>query len=228
MKPVYLFILLFIMMQNNLQAQQVNPKLSRLITELDQQENQISDVRKAELIKLAHAINASVEDKGKADVVFICTHNSRRSQLSQVWLRTAAVILEIDNIHSYSGGTESTAFNHRMVAAIERAGFQVDQLDQTDNPTYSIGLSPQDQNNMRYFSKRYDDKYNPETGFIAVMVCSDADEACPLVEGAASRFSVPYLDPKAFDNTPEEATAYDEKVKEIGREILFLSKQLSL
>jgi arsenate reductase len=57
---------------------------------------------------------------------FICTHNSRRSQLSQVWAQTAAAYYGIDAT-CYSGGVEVTAFNERAVAALQRDGFKVIQ-----------------------------------------------------------------------------------------------------
>jgi arsenate reductase len=53
------------------------------------------------------------------------------------------------------------------------------------------------------------------------MTCTHADENCPLVAGADVRISLPYDDPKAFDNTPLEAAKYTERVHEIGREILY-------
>jgi len=199
----------------------MNLKLSSLIRELEDQENQILEKRKVELIHFSDTINKSLEDLGFAKLIFVCTHNSRRSQIGQLWMRAAAQYYGMQNIYTYSGGTESTAFNHRMVAAIDRAGFLVNKLDEWDNPKYLVHLSDTDENPDIYFSKKYDDSYNPQSNFIAVMVCSDADEACPIVPGAEARISLPYLDPKAADDTPQESEVYDKKMLEIGRELLF-------
>jgi arsenate reductase len=142
-------------------------------------------------------------------------------------MKAAATHYGVDGIFTFSGGTESTAFNSRMVTAMERAGFMIKQLDEWDNPKYLVRLSDEDPTLDIYFSKKFDDSYNPKSGFIAVMVCSDADEACPVVTGAAARVSLPYLDPKAADNTAEEDEAYDMKVMEIGREMLYVMRQVN-
>ena len=53
------------------------------------------------------------------------------------------------------------------------------------------------------------------------MVCEEANEACPVVEGAATRFGLPYIDPKASDGTPEENRVYQQRSLEIGAEMFF-------
>ena len=65
------------------------------------------------------------------------------------------------------------------------------------------------------FSKHYGDPANPQQGFAALMVCGEADAACPFVKGAALRVSMPYLDPKIYDggasrrpSTPSGATTW--------------------
>lgn len=205
---------------------QVNIKLSNIVSKLEDQENLIPEKRKAELVHFAGTIRKSREDLGFAKLIFVCTHNSRRSQLGQLWMRAAAKYYGIQDIYTYSGGTESTAFNHRMVSAVDRAGFLVNKLDEWNNPKYLVHLSDTDENLDIYFSKKYDDSYNPQSEFIAVMVCSAADEACPIVPGAEARISLPYLDPKAADDTARESEVYDEKVLEIGRELLFVVRNM--
>jgi protein-tyrosine phosphatase/arsenate reductase len=205
----------------------LNNELVSLIEKLAGEEALISDERKGQLIGFSKAISRSIEKLGFVNVIFVCTHNSRRSQLGQAWMRAAASYYGLDNVYTFSGGTESTAFNYRMVAAVERAGFMVKKLDDRKNPKYLVHLSEYDDNHDIYFSKKFSESYNPDTDFIAVMVCSDADEACPFVPGAMARISLPYTDPKSSDNTSGEASAYDEKVLEIGREIIFTVRQVS-
>jgi protein-tyrosine-phosphatase len=186
----------------------------------------ISSDRKKELEQLAILISESIEAFGFVKLIFVCTHNSRRSQLGQVCMRAAAEYLEIDHVFTYSGGTEATAFNHRMVAAIENAGFEVEKIDEEENPKYRLHFSLKNESDELYFSKKYDHVYNPNEHFIAVMVCDQADADCPFIPGAYKRFSLPYLDPKAFDDAENEAKAYQEKVLEIGREMFYLASKL--
>ena len=151
---------------------------------------------------------------------FICTHNSRRSQFGQIWGQTAADYYGIENISTYSGGTEATAFNERAVSAIERAGFIVDKLDDGDNPHYEIWHN-EEMSPITCFSKVYSDLNNPQKGYAAIMTCADADENCPIVLGSDERIKLTYEDPKAFDGSPEETAKYDERCEQIAREMFF-------
>jgi len=173
------------------------------------------------LQQLGDYVISALNGDGHVQLVFICTHNSRRSQFGQLWALTAAQFYGIQDIAAFSGGTGSTAFNPRAVAAIKRAGFQVEKLEgNIDNPSYKI-LSGENFHGTPMFSKKYDDSPNPDKGFCAIMVCSDADEACPVVPGAEHRISMPYDDPKAFDDTNQENTKYDERCRQIAREMFF-------
>ncbi len=122
-------------------------------------------------------------------------------------------------VSSFSGGTEATAFNPRAVAALERAGFRVRNPGGA-NPHYEVSFA-QNQPALICFSKRYDDPVNPDKQFAAVMTCSEADEACPLIVGTDLRLPLTYEDPKEADDTPQERLRYDERVAQIGRELLY-------
>ena len=78
------------------------------------------------------------------------------------------------------------------------------------------------------FSKKYDSEPNPQQEFAAIMVCTDADEKCPIVFGTDFRFPLPFDDPKAFDNTDLEAAKYDERCRDIAREMLFCLSRVEL
>jgi len=201
--------------------------LKEKISQLQSQESLILPRRITELKTLAASIHQNRTEKGTSNVIWICTHNSRRSQLAQIWMEKALEIYGIDQINSYSGGTEATAFNHRMVEALRKIGFTLEQLDQSTNPHYVSSPNEGRDNAPLYFSKVFSDGYNPQQDFVAVMVCSQADQECPFVANAAKRFSLPYTDPKEADDTPEESTVYAKKVDEIGREILYMVKVLS-
>lgn len=159
-----------------------------------------------------------------ANLLYICTHNSRRSHFSQIWAATAAKYFKIDWINTYSGGTETTAFNPRAVAAIERAGFIVENPGGS-NPKYHVKISDNDPGILCY-SKKYTEETNHLASFAAVITCTQADESCPIIHGATNRISLPYDDPKAFDNMPEENGQYDERCFQIATEMLYVMNKV--
>jgi arsenate reductase (thioredoxin) len=179
--------------------------------------NSISDDRK----KLLHELTTYVQLKKQsgARLNFICTHNSRRSHISQLWAQAAAEYYNIANVHCYSGGTEATAFNPRAVNAMRHAGFAISQQTEGNNPVYHVQIS--DTKSLLAFSKTYDAPENPTSDFCAVMTCSHADENCPLIPGVEKRIALTYDDPKEFDGTPLEEAKYAERVKEIGTELFY-------
>ena len=204
----------------------MNNNLSTKIEDLLSQENQISEKRKKELKEMALKISTQQKEMGFSKLTFVCTHNSRRSQLSQIWFWKALKHFELEDISSYSSGTETTAFNHRMVSALERFGFNILKLDESENPKYLIRSGKANEREMVLFSKKITNSFNPQKDFIAIMVCDQADAACPFVPNVYSRVALTYKDPKVADDTAQEAKSYDDKVVEIGREILFLVKHL--
>lgn len=196
------------------------PTLHATIKNLAQAFSDIAEDRKVILDELTTFIEQRFRRKEKALLNFICTHNSRRSHISQLWAQAAAAYYEVDNVECYSGGTEATAFNPRAVKAMADAGFQISVVREGSNPVYSVKFS-EVAPRLQVFSKRYDDAFNPKRDFAAIMTCSHADENCPLVVGAAKRIALTYDDPKDFDGTPQEPEKYAERVAEIGREILY-------
>ena len=186
----------------------------------------ILEERKKELSALAGLMHSSILELGFANVIFICTHNSRRSQVAQAWCYLWADFFGMEEVHAYSGGTEATAFNVRMVDAMNRAGFEMEKRDQSVNPHYRMKTVGGDPAGPDFFSKVYSHPTNPQEDFIAVMVCDQADAECPFIPGAFKRFSLPYEDPKTHDGTEKEIRAYDQKVLEIGREMYLLARIL--
>lgn len=188
----------------------------------------IPEERKVELRALAQWVTAQLALSDSAELVFICTHNSRRSHLAQVWAQVGADLRGLDGVRTFSGGTESTACNLRTVAAMQRAGFEVTVHDQDhgeENPTYAVLPGPSSTPQI-CFSKTYGDDANPDSGFAAVMTCSSADKGCPIVHGAVARFATPYVDPKVSDGTDQEAATYDARCAQIGGEMLWMMAQV--
>jgi arsenate reductase len=195
------------------------PALKTYIEKLLQEGSLIRGERKVALNQLANYIAQKKMADQSVLLNFICTHNSRRSHISQVWAATAAAYYQLDSIKTFSGGTEATAFNPRAVAAMERAGFQIKKPG-GNNPHYELSFS-QDAPSLECFSKTFDDPFNPKRDFAAIMTCSEADEHCPFIPGAEWRLSLTYEDPKEADDTPDEMKRYDERVRQIGREIFY-------
>jgi len=199
-------------------------KLEATINELKQGFDEIPSGRKKLLREVADFISQELEENGTVKLNFICTHNSRRSHLAQIWTQTAAAYNNIDGVETFSGGTEATAFNPRAVAAIERAGFEVENPG-GENPEYRIQFD-EDAEPMVCFSKTFDDPANPSKDFAAIMTCSDADANCPFVPGATFRKPVTYNDPKEADGTVKEQEIYDERCMQIGTEMFYMMHQL--
>lgn len=195
------------------------PALEKQIAKFELEYPAIPAARKLVLNKLSALIEEKQHASEPINLNFICTHNSRRSHIAQLWAQVAAAFYGIENVYCFSGGTEATAFNPRAVWAMQNAGFSITKLDNSANPRYEASFGSK--RPLLIFSKTYDDPFNPATNFAAVMTCSHADENCPVVTGAIQRISLPYNDPKDFDNTALEAEKYTERVQEIGREICF-------
>lgn len=206
-------------------------ELSNYIESTVSEMGSIPEERKVQLQKIARFVQTQKDSNKAANLTFICTHNSRRSHLSQIWAATAAAYYGIEEgIHTFSGGTEATAFNPRAVAAIERAGFKVENpggLDpfSGDNPRYQVTYA-ENGKVLECFSKKYDDPFNANENFAAILTCSEADESCPYIPGADLRVPIPYVDPKESDGTAEEAATYDARCKQIATEMFYLMSQV--
>ncbi len=180
--------------------------------------------RVEKLNALAALAKKELAEKGALRMNFICTHNSRRSHIAQLWAWAAAEHFGVGPFESYSGGVEVTAFNPRAVAAMRRAGFIIGDAEGV-NPRHPVRVE-ENGPGIECWSKTYDDPANPIKDFIAVMVCTDAEQNCPFVAGASNRFSLSFEDPKESDGTPQEIETYDARVAEIGREMVFLFEQI--
>ncbi len=192
--------------------------------------DQISNEHKVQLKAVALYIKGRAKANQPVRVTFICTHNSRRSHLSQVWSATAASYYGVNNVETFSGGTEATAFNPRAIEAIKRAGLKVEKAadknaEAKGNPRYAVRFQDTQQP-LICFSKVYNEAPNPKANFCAVLTCSKADQECPLVNGSSLRVAIPFDDPKVADNTPEEAAKYDERCAQVCREMLYLFSQV--
>ncbi|AZB17530.1 protein-tyrosine-phosphatase [Chryseobacterium indologenes] len=181
----------------------------------------ISKERKTVLQPLADYIQKKVEANRSIRLNFICTHNSRRSHLSQIWAQAMAYHFGIKNVFCYSGGTEATAMFPKIAETLGSQGFQIQKLSETENPVYAIKYA-ENEAAVICFSKEYNSEFNPKNEFGAIMTCNNADEGCPLVLGAEARFPIKYDDPKASDNTPQQTEIYAERSLQIAAEMFYV------
>ncbi len=185
----------------------------------------INEDRKLVLRSLVHYIQNNVDVKRAVELNFICTHNSRRSHLSQVWAQTMAAHFGIRKVFCYSGGIEVTTLFPMVAETLKNSGFQVITISKGENQVYSVKFSEK-AHSIICFSKTFDHDFNPKSKFAAVMVCSDAEEKCPFISNAEKRLSITYEDPKAFDNTPEQAEKYQERSLQIATEMYYVFSRI--
>ncbi|MFV1450427.1 protein-tyrosine-phosphatase [uncultured Maribacter sp.] len=200
------------------------PEIAQFISSLST--DSITEERKEVLQPLIDFIQQKTTANSAIRINFICTHNSRRSHLSQVWAQTMATYFNIKNVNCYSGGTEATALFPMVAETLKNQGFQIQKLSETSNPVYAIKFS-ENEHPVIGFSKSYEDPFNPASEFAAVMTCSQADGGCPFIAGAEKRVPITFEDPKAFDNTPQQAEKYAERSIQIATELFYIFSQIN-
>ena len=186
----------------------------------------LSEERKTVLQPLIDYINSKKKEEKPIQLNFICTHNSRRSHLAQLWAQTMAAYFQIKNIECFSGGTEATAVYPMVVETLENTGFEISKEGDSKNPVYSIKYALE-KSPIIAFSKKYDDAANPKSGFAAVMTCSQADAGCPFVAGSEKRIAIMYEDPKISDGTPQQQEVYTARSEQIAIEMKFVFSQIN-
>ena len=199
-------------------------KLLKQINNID--EKSVIEQRKIILQPLIDYINLKHNNREEVRLNFICTHNSRRSHLAQVWAQTIAQYFNLRQVFCYSGGTESTSIYIAAVKALKQFGFEIDVIADNDNPVYSIKYSL-NQSPIIGFSKCFDHPFNPKTDFAAILTCSDADEGCPFIEGADVRIPMTFEDPKAYDNTNLQSEKYIQRGLQIATELKYVFSKVN-
>jgi arsenate reductase len=199
----------------------------KLLTQINNiDEKSVIEQRKIILQPLIDYINLKHNNREEVRLNFICTHNSRRSHLAQVWAQTIAQYFNLRQVFCYSGGTESTSIYIAAVKALKQFGFEIDVIADNDNPVYSIKYSL-NQPPIIGFSKCFDHPFNPKTDFAAILTCSDADEGCPFIEGADVRIPMTFEDPKAYDNTKLQSEKYIQRGLQIATELKYVFSKVN-
>lgn len=187
----------------------------------------VSNERQVILQPLIDFIQLKVNDEEPVRLNFICTHNSRRSHLSQIWAQAMAFHFGIPYVYCYSGGTEATALFPKVAETLRYQGFEIQKLSEENNPAYVVKFA-ENAVPLICFSKKFDDVFNPTAAFAAIMTCSSADEGCPFIGGAEQRISVRYEDPKVFDETQLMTVKYIERSREIASEMYFVFSKIKV
>ena len=187
--------------------------------------DQISAERKWILGNISNYIAKKLGAGEVAQLVYVCTHNSRRSHFGQVWSQVAANYYNVHGVKTFSGGTEATALHANTAGALRRAGLEVKVVDESENPTFEIYFDEQTAP-IVCFSKTYDHELNPRQNFAAIMTCSDAEENCPFIPGVDLRIATTYNDPKIADGTPQQDHTYDGRCVQIARECMWVMSQV--
>lgn len=203
----------------------MNTKINEIIAQLSTEN--ISEERKAILQPLIEFIISKVINNEEIRLNFICTHNSRRSHLSQIWAQTMAHHFRVKNVFCYSGGTETTAMFPKVAETLINQGFEILKLSETENPVYAVKFA-ENEHAIICFSKKYNDDFNPKSEFAAILTCDSADENCPIVYGAEARIPIKYKDPKSSDGTPEMNETYFNRSLEIATELKFVFENIKI
>ena len=182
---------------------------------------EINSERKLLLNKISNYISEKRKENKPVNLIYICTHNSRRSHFGQIWAQVAAAYFDMNDVHSFSGGTEETAFHPNAIEALRKCGFEIKAEKIEKNPVYHL-LFSEDNKSLICFSKKYDHKINPQTEFVAIITYNNAEQNCPFIPGVELRIGTTYDDPKAFDNTPLQDKKYSERCMQIARETFYV------
>lgn len=196
-------------------------KIKAICNNLSQKFDEIPSDRKTILEKISSFIQSKKDKNEPIQLIYVCTHNSRRSHFGQIWAAVASEFYAIENISTFSGGTEATAFNINAINALKEMGFDVQSKDESNNPIFEVKFSDVKIPTI-CFSKVYDDAFNPTSNFAAVMTCGDAEENCPFIPGVDLRIATTYNDPKEFDGTPQQDEKYRERSLQIALETLYV------
>ena len=133
-------------------------------------------------------------------VLFICTHNSARSQIAEGLANHDLG----GKMQAFSAGTDPTFVNPLAVAAMEEVGIDI----------------------SRQRSKSLDEFLNEKFDFV-ITLCDHAAESCPVFFGATRRIHMGFPDPSSVAGTAEEKLLFFRKLRDqIRKEIVeFLSAQ---
>ena len=184
----------------------------------------VDPTRRPALRSCAAAIARQLDARGEVSVVAVCTHNSRRSQLAEVWLAVASAAAGLGGVSVCSGGSDPVAVAPGAIAVLRERGFRVEADTADANPRLRVrghGIE------RELYAKPLGEAVAgvPLRGGVALMVCAAADAACPPVPQVGYRARLPFADPRHADGTPGEAAAYRAASDRIEAEMRWLVRE---
>ena len=183
----------------------------------------IPSSRLQRLDEIVLEINEIFNNKKNLNFLFVCTHNSRRSQFANVWAEIAATFYNLNSIKSYSCGTEKSIVSKNTIEALEDLGLKIHNHPNINNAFHAFYGK---ELFIDVFSKKYSDSSISKENTIAIMTCTDADQNCPIIPYAKNRISLNFKDPKRFDNTSYFRMEYQKTAKEIATEIFYIFSKI--
>lgn len=202
----------------------IYPKIVDIIKQVENLSKSVTHPNSS--IEISNCILAAQQANKPLNLNFVCTHNSRRSQFSQVWAYTLSHYFGMTELLTFSSGTESTSVYRSVIDSLSNHGFKTKKLVSSENPKYSIRISDELEP-LILFSKTISEVRQSAKQFIAIMTCSAADESCPIVLGASNRFKMTFEDPKHSDGSIHEGNTYDSKSIEIAITLFHIFEQVS-
>jgi protein-tyrosine-phosphatase len=188
----------------------VPPEFSQYVTKQRRQLGRIAGVHATSIAVVAQHIVRNLEARGQLTLVFGCTHNSRRSILSEVWAHVALAGVH-PRLRALSAGSDPQGVAPGTLGALARAGFTISADEQRGWVATAGDLR------LALRSKRFADLELSDVGFGLVVNCSVLDESCPTVPGSFFRTPLIFDDPRAADGTLSADAAYDRCCAEIAR-----------
>ena len=168
--------------------------------------------RKKRLDNIASVINENLNKT--RSIVFLCTHNSRRSQICEVWGKVFAEIYR-KKININSAGAFKTVVHSQVYESIVKCGLVVDNKKEIffDKKKFKLNSKTIDSLTMK--------------NFIAVMTCSNAEKSCPNDPRSIRNIKMFFNDPRIYDETDKMSREYLNTTIYIAEELNYIFKNIN-
>ena len=210
---------------SNAQPRPLYPILHEYAKELYPEYKEIPEERRFRLEAVADFILQNKSYHRLSEIIFIGTNQSTRSQMAQAWAYAAAYYYGLDDVKFFSGGLKPERISENTIEALERAGFIVYRIKEGGQNYYQVKYSFK-VNPILLYPKEVDDRNNPPSEFMAVMVCPNAAQNLSVVKGTYNRLELTYYDPSGYDGLEEEKEEYDKICHQIALEMFYLFSRL--
>ena len=188
----------------------MNKKFDEFFYRLNNFSPEIKQKDRLELI--ANELNKKIKETNV--LVFLCTHNSRRSQICEVWGSIFSLIYKKEILIN-SAGTIKTSVHKEIFNVLKKCGVSVNENEEIAFKNLLIKLK----------SKTLDQIDAKK--FIAIMTCSDAEKSCPIDSRSVKNINMFFKDPKVYDNTKYMEEEYLKTNSNIAEELNYIFKRIN-